>query len=511
MPKKLVDTLVEKLVRRIEQSPDLPSIARLSQQWGVAYNTLSKAVRVLVDKGKLECFPGRGIRVAATKGQAASNPACGAGRNRLYADLRTRILEGTVRHGEVLPKLHHFSLDNRISRHTIVRALRALEYEALIHKKGRQWIVGPLPPAPLPRTAFKNQQVVLIVAPYLGNLRNFYIHDFTARFIIPFNDELSHAGISENFIQMYTGDTRPDVRRKALADAQNLVSRLGSRFSGALIERGPFQFDEHAESMDEWVRCLLAYEKPVMFFDFNGTSEAFSRGRYGNSRRYYRFFLDEMTAVRKAVRFLIDAGHRHMGFCMPSGDASPWIARRAAMAESAARKMTPPADVLSIIQDEPIWQATDKDFDDSMQERIMLQIQKKGQRSPHFTSRQRTLIDNTPSFRKLLESEATAMISPSDEYAFAHYQWLMEAGIKIPEHLSMISFDNSSDLALFPVSTIDFGFSRLGHLAAHVFIDQLPLRLGTSGNVAGECTVIDRGSVDAPRKRPIGDIRKRVS
>jgi DNA-binding transcriptional regulator YhcF (GntR family) len=62
MPQRLIDRLVDKLHSHLAQSSDLPSISRLSAQWGVSYPTMARAVRVLVDQGKIECHPGRAIR-----------------------------------------------------------------------------------------------------------------------------------------------------------------------------------------------------------------------------------------------------------------------------------------------------------------------------------------------------------------------------------------------------------------------------------------------------------------
>ena len=51
---------------------------------------------------------------------------------------------------------------------------------------------------------------------------------------------------------------------------------------------------------------------------------------------------------------------------------------------------------------------------------------------------------------------------------------------------------------LFPVSTVDYGFERLGYLAAHVFIGDIDVPCGSDGNVGGVCALMDRGSIGKP-------------
>jgi DNA-binding LacI/PurR family transcriptional regulator len=59
----------------------------------------------------------------------------------------------------------------------------------------------------------------------------------------------------------------------------------------------------------------------------------------------------------------------------------------------------------------------------------------------------------------------------------------------------MVSFDNSAESVYIPLSTIDFGLPRLGYLAAHIFINDIPVHADHEGNIAGLCTLVDQGSI----------------
>jgi len=73
--------------------------------------------------------------------------------------------------------------------------------------------------------------------------------------------------------------------------------------------------------------------------------------------------------------------------------------------------------------------------------------------------------------------------------------WLKFAGVRIPDDISLVSFDNAIDHYHQPISTVDFGFARMGYQAAHVFIGDIPIRSGPHGDMPGVCALIDKGSV----------------
>jgi DNA-binding LacI/PurR family transcriptional regulator len=94
----------------------------------------------------------------------------------------------------------------------------------------------------------------------------------------------------------------------------------------------------------------------------------------------------------------------------------------------------------------------------------------------------------------LLNAKVTALAGMNDRLAQEEYFWLKLAGIAVPGRISMVSFDNIPESIAFPISTIDFGFGRLGYLAAHAFIGDIPISADRNGSVPGICTLIDRGS-----------------
>jgi hypothetical protein len=106
----------------------------------------------------------------------------------------------------------------------------------------------------------------------------------------------------------------------------------------------------------------------------------------------------------------------------------------------------------------------------------------------------------TPIMLSIMDRTPSAVIVPSDAYAMATYHWLVAAGYRIPRDLSLISFDNSSLVRPWPVSSIDFGFGHLGYQAFHAIIGDLPVKSDAKGDVCARAMVQHYGSVGPARR-----------
>jgi DNA-binding LacI/PurR family transcriptional regulator len=114
-----------------------------------------------------------------------------------------------------------------------------------------------------------------------------------------------------------------------------------------------------------------------------------------------------------------------------------------------------------------------------------------------------SLLSITPSLRELLRAGATALVAPSDWFAQQVYLWCRGAGIAVPGDLSMITFDNTPDSEAMPITNIDFGLGHLGFVAAHIILDDIPLKIPHDGQIAGPVRVMDRGSIAHTRRQPM--------
>jgi DNA-binding GntR family transcriptional regulator len=115
----------------------LPSEAALCAEYGVARNTLRRALDQLADEGLIEVRPGRGRVVLPPAG--ASGPVVPQYQV-MAAELRALIESGKLRPGDTLPSESALAQRYGVARGTARHALAELEGAGLVesvHGKGR--------------------------------------------------------------------------------------------------------------------------------------------------------------------------------------------------------------------------------------------------------------------------------------------------------------------------------------------------------------------------------------
>lgn len=115
----------------------LPSEATLSAEYGVARNTLRRALDQLAEDGLIEVLPGRG-RIVASSSVHAGHPV--PQYQAIAADLRRLIESGKFQPGDALPSEAALADRYGVARGTARHALAELEGAGLVeavHGKGR--------------------------------------------------------------------------------------------------------------------------------------------------------------------------------------------------------------------------------------------------------------------------------------------------------------------------------------------------------------------------------------
>jgi DNA-binding LacI/PurR family transcriptional regulator len=70
--------------------------------------------------------------------------------------------------------------------------------------------------------------------------------------------------------------------------------------------------------------------------------------------------------------------------------------------------------------------------------------------------------------------------------------WLAEAGIRVPEDLSIISFDNVPRASQNGITSVDFGYGYIGYAAFHTFLGLMPVRRTRQGDISARPFVSQR-------------------
>jgi DNA-binding LacI/PurR family transcriptional regulator len=490
-----VALLIEQRVRA-RPSELLPPIAALADEYRVAYRTVWKALQDLADKGVVVIRKG-----ARTIPATAARPA--GSRDQFIEIMRSRLVDGTWKSGEIVPKFAYLQAEFHVGQETITRAMRALADEGLLHKRGRHWVVGMSPSAKrsseVSRMRVSLSNVVLLMCADFMDAGNYSI--WARPFLASFCSELMKNGYRIEVVLHEEPDTETADTIAGIDNIKAYTDSLGSRYRG-LIAFSPGSMTEHFQRC---VALATGWKKPVIMYDLQGDKVTFTRSLFGGHVPFFRMFFDEAAAAALAVEVLFEHGHRIVGFPDMFTPRHHWVAQRIGLARKAAEACDPPVRILSPKQKEPFWTyVQDKPLTVPVYlfRRIAKSLSLPSLSAPGVQAKpsiRRRLLAATPSMASLLKEGVTAIIAGNDYIARDYYHWLKMAGIRIPRDISLISFDNQPEFLAYPMSTIDPGFERLGYLAAHIMIGDIPVKADSEGRIPGACTLVDRGSVGPAR------------
>jgi DNA-binding GntR family transcriptional regulator len=136
--KRLAETLRARIVGgEFPPGAALPSEAAMCAEYGVARNTLRRALDQLAEEGLIEVRPGRGrVVVSSTGAPGRAVPQYQS----MAADLRAMIESGNLAPGDILPSESALAERYGVGRGTARYALAELEGAGLVetvHGKGR--------------------------------------------------------------------------------------------------------------------------------------------------------------------------------------------------------------------------------------------------------------------------------------------------------------------------------------------------------------------------------------
>jgi hypothetical protein len=444
-----------------------------------------KAVHRLADRGLVHCAHGRRIRIA---GPEMPDPETTGAAHRLFHTLKEEILDGTYPTGHTLPKFDYLVTRERVSRDTVARAYRILESRNLACKQGRRWIAGPSRTTTAPESIhFGNSNeyapVILVLTHELSAWRAICTAERTRAFSDAFYAAIDKAGVRTRVVLTSAHKTSHPLFASGWRGIAETAAMLGDRYLGTLLAGTRITTTD----VYRWVPLLVGLGKPVVWFDHNDLGSRCGRNEPGITRgAFYRCHFDEPAAVVTARCALADRGHRQIGIANGRPDYHEWVERRIRLFDSLGT--TTNSDCRLHAVNAPPVQGAEMKTDSN--------------RAPRGASRRKppALVDSEHALLSLLrQDDLTAILAPNDYLAFEYFFLINRMGIRVPDDLSLLSFDNYAAIRSLPVSTIDFGFGHLGYCAAHLFIGDSAVRADRHGDIAARPMLLDRGSLGPPR------------
>lgn len=444
--------------------------------------------------------------------------------DRILAEIDRLLLLPEFRAGEPLPKVAALAREWRVSNKTVGAALKELSRRGLARLEGKTWKAasGLAPVSDLGAGA--SQPVVAVFLPDLAHWRRLAAQERSGAFIRGFSESCESYRV---IIVPIFPDSLSDMPgivagRQAIS---RWVSSLGPRFRGFLFLGAVREVPDWSG----WMRFLASFGRPSAWFDryeedlspeLGGSPGPAWLRAFGAEAR--RFHVSEASAVRAAADALRPLGHRRIGFPLAYPGHRVWMEPRALALQSSLRgkEESPERESprggeterleLLIRRDYPegFWKRRDGESRDAILKRLArhgLPSVRQFLASPSnrtlAQNKSASIIRNTPYLLPYFAAQPiTCLIAGNDEIAADYSLWLRVFGIRVPQNLSLLSFDNHAEALAWSVSSIDFGLAPLGRLAFRFLMGIPSEGLGRDYSVAAEARLVDRGSLAAPGK-----------
>jgi len=511
MRQQVYETIARSLEEKIRADAEYrpPAITELARHHHVAYQTMWKAVRLLVKKGLLATAPGKKLARASRDSELATSS------EKLYQVVKQRIESGAYQVGKPYPKVDYFVVTEHVSPLTATRVFRRLADEKLAHQSRRRWLVGPAPVRPSAlrsrESSMSSSPIAMIIYSDAQDWSQLLQTSFVNSFIHPFTNELlaHHILIAPGFF--YRAGDKGIAAPTEMDEIIAYIRRLGSRYVGTVVHA----VFPREEKMEERFAALVGLGKPVIHFDSADRGAYITRQLLGAKKLYFRLHQDERLAVRMALEALTARGHRVIGI-HGQEIGGWWSERRTNAFRELAREFDPAPAIVTSGPFESAWgfesHLAMHDFITTIAGKAHIEdpfgdADPKAKR--HF---RRLLIENAPSLVSMLvDHKPTVIAALLDRMAREYHFWLQALGIMVPQQLSLISFDNSPETSFFPITSIDWGFAQLAYLAAHIMIGDIPIKTNRYGHIAGACRLVDRGSIGpAPDDAAMADMLSKL-
>ncbi|MBD3392588.1 MAG: GntR family transcriptional regulator [Chitinivibrionales bacterium] len=142
-PSNALSKWVVRQLETLKPGDLLPPDPQLARRFGISQSTVKRVLKKFRDQGRLARVRGKGTFVPQEMQAASAAPA---GRIRSVDSVAQLLYEqvcaGALKRGETLPPVKHYSLEWNVSRATVIAALRVLTRRQIVHKLGRNYVVG---------------------------------------------------------------------------------------------------------------------------------------------------------------------------------------------------------------------------------------------------------------------------------------------------------------------------------------------------------------------------------
>lgn len=433
----------------------LAPVRDLCTSYGASYLVILKALHVLESEGLIIMHQGRRTQIV---NKQQKNPTQDISTETavsiIVKGITQQIAAGELRAGDLVPKFENLCSGYSCSTTTLKQALTILEHKQLVHQSGRQRIVGPAPAKSKDGGFLTKRKTILLAVNHETEWEEFH-GSYLEPFAMAFFREAERLGI--RIVQVVLdANSSSHVFVTGVQEVRQFIARLGHDYLGSLLVPPLSQIVELAK----WLKILCAQQKPVALMQddlpelsFAGSIRRLRFVGWGTQGKESHYFL--------ALDHLANLGHRIIALVCNRTEDQKWFRQRAERLQRNAKEFFPDL-TITVIEDYGTGARADQD---------------------------------TVFLKKILKmNKFSALLAPNDVAAKGFYRALRQLGRRVPEDISLLSWDNRPDLMPYPISSIDFGLDELAYRTVHLLLGVLPVKVGRSKTLYAKNSVALRGS-----------------
>ncbi len=474
-------TFLEQVVERhiSENQATLPTVRALAGAMDLSCSTVSLAVQELKKRGVLTARRGSRICVSSIARRTERSAAAGgAVYQRLASRIGHDIVNGLYGADELLPPGKVLSARYAVNERTLAKALRELAQVGVVSVVGkRQRVAGVRPP--------RGRDVVGLVAATNADGAVASVGPRTQPLVSALEN---HCGQASCRLEVLPYDRNLAVFRHTTAATAIIDGDpLGPPILGfiALNNMEWRRADGRVTGVFEALGQLKPPRRPTALIDDTGRPEL-DRGQRGH-RAVRRIYTSSRSAGEAAARFLIERGHRHVAYIAPVHGAL-WSQQRLEGLVHVFAMAAPEGSVSAFVLEHAAqprdYQTTEFDFitrfrhlvtplvrdepdhPDTVVTRALLALPSDALARPREHAILRAPVHQL-GMQALACSDVTAWVACGDTVAFVCREFLRECGLRIPEDISLISFDNSPEAFTRNTTSYDFNVDAVARAAVY--------------------------------------------
>lgn len=484
----------------------LPTIRKIASLFEISLRTANLVLRDLEKQGLIETRIRQGayVRAGASPRRIGKEPALAPAKSRteeIVDNLAEQISHGDLKTGEYLPLRKTLKFRFGASSVTINRVLDLAEKRRLILRKGTRYVAGSGPVSDFGT----RQRVYTIPAWSIRNKRGYHEHVVRKNFIPEFEKELSRHGIS------FVGPRgRENVKRKGIAVPTG-SNACGYFYHWSLsIVNG--LVDGSESRLEKEFSRVNSMGIPFVFFNCATIHNAFPRFSLLPYRNIFALGADNRMAGEQTASYLEILGHRKIAYFTLR--AEEWadqrmegLVRGIQGAPGGSGEVRHFRASLSDRKFNPFHNLTGPEILRNVAE-FTKRISAGRQFHSHRAARQLAAHAFTqlnidwlqarlePLFEEALGHEdITAWATSDSTLGLPALRFLQAKGVNAPGKISLIALDDDQVLSEHAITGCDFQADRMGYLAAHCILGDIPVRRSRLGVVECPPRIVERGTV----------------